>query len=309
MTFANEQIAMTLAAIAYADEILGTTIEKLLSNETLATEGEWTLAWGPHKKETNLAFVVHDSGSDQYALVIRGTTADDPCSWLLDLETDLKEMPWPCSVPSAQISDGMVKVFEHLTTMPDFGAKKLQEYLNTIPSGSRLWVVGHSQAGASGSMMALWAAETFPSLDVYAYLFAGETAGNAGFATAFEGVFSAKSGGRYVNENDVVPRAFADLSSLPALYSSVNVSPPCLLKEWIQCHSSLENEYVQPQAAIVLPKSELYPPNPNPAERLVDVEYQEEVADQHSHIRYLWSMDAPYQAIDSKWVPPTSLKH
>ena len=308
--YTAEQVAMTLAAIAYADEIIGTTVKDLLANPKLATAGQWELVWGPHKKETNQVYVVCNSVSGDYVIAIRGTEPTDPFSWLLDFEADLETLPWDCGNSSAQISMGMVEIWKHITSMPDIG-EKLGDFLGNLDGSPNVFVTGHSQGGATASMIALWVQQSFPQLKVQPYTFAGETAGNEDFAKIYSHVFQNSQGGRYINEYDVVPRGFENLASLPDLYSSQSITLPEFAQQVLtKVEEKIAGDhYTQPMKPVVLPKSEIYPKNPDYEKQISDLEYFEEMRLQHSHIRYLWSMDAPYEPIDPSWKPIIHLEN
>src|SRR5713101_5560204 len=113
----------------------------------------------------------------------------------------------------------------------------LREFLKTVIAQSEgpveVHVTGHSKGGAVSSTLALWLAETqghdpVPEEDqwdprhratVYAYSFAGPTAGNGKFAAHSNGVIGPRCH-RIVNRLDVVPHAWAvsDLEQIPSLY-------------------------------------------------------------------------------------------
>jgi len=306
------QTAVTLAAIAYADEIIEPNIKHLLGETSLATGGDWDLVWGPHKKETNQAFMVKKKGAEEYALAIRGTVFDDLFSWLIDFELELEDLPWSCGSSGAKISDGMVKAWKHITTMPDLGTK-LPDVLKGLPAGASLVVTGHSQGGAVASVMATWAQQERTDITVLPYTFAGETAGNDGFAALVETLFGTSAGGRFVNPNDVVPFGFGNLTDLPGLYKSVGViMPPLAAAAVATLIASLSgDDYTQPLDATVMPNAAIYPPNPHPAKRDPDDEFAEEVIAQHDHLRYVWSTGAPTAALNqgTAYEPPAHLDH
>ena len=69
-------------------------------------------------------------------------------------------LPWNCGNSGALLSDGMVKIWQHITTMPDIG-KKLGDFLNGLPGSATVIVAGHSLGAASASMIALWVQQTW----------------------------------------------------------------------------------------------------------------------------------------------------
>ena len=145
------------------------------------------------------------------------------------------------------------------------------------------------------------------------YTFAGETAGNDGFAALVESLFGSSAGGRFVNPNDVVPFGFGDLSSLPGLYSSVGITMPLLAAGAVLTLIAdlASDDYTQPLTASVIPNAEVYPRNPDESQQDPDLEYGEEVFAQHDHLRYVWSTGAPTAALNkgTAYEPPTHLDH
>jgi hypothetical protein len=63
------QVAMTMAAIAYADH---KEIANLLANQQLATQGRWQLQW-LGKDDANQAYIAQDQQTGQFAVNIRGS--------------------------------------------------------------------------------------------------------------------------------------------------------------------------------------------------------------------------------------------
>src|SRR5436190_22061859 len=96
--YTEPQIAMTLAALSYApaNEIAG-----YLANPSFATNGEWSLAWGPADTSGNQMFVAKHSNANRFAISIRGTVPKFSLALLVDLYEDLDvnhPQPWPYPV-------------------------------------------------------------------------------------------------------------------------------------------------------------------------------------------------------------------
>ncbi len=142
----------------------------------------------------------------------------------------------------------------------------LREFLKTEIAQSEgpveVYVTGHSKGGALSSTLALWLAETqgrdpVPEEDqwdpghratVYAYSFAGPTAGNGKFATHSNAVIGPRCH-RIVNRLDVVPHAWAvsDLKQIPSLYELAAVEQGMLkgvVDEGIQSVKGLDYRQV-----------------------------------------------------------------
>jgi Lipase (class 3) len=105
----------------------------------------------------------------------------------------------------------------------------LRDHVKKYPN-AEIYVTGHSKGGALSPTLALWLADTRGPRDdaeqwnpnttapVYAWAFAGPTAGNQEFATHSDRVLTGCH--RIWNELDVVPNAFVvnHLQKFPALY-------------------------------------------------------------------------------------------
>ena len=89
-------VAMTLAAIAYADP---SDIPRLLVDPTLATQGRWQLRW-LGRTDANQVYIAQDQQTEQFAVSIRGTVTD-PLSeafWINWFKQDLAVLQmeaWP----------------------------------------------------------------------------------------------------------------------------------------------------------------------------------------------------------------------
>jgi hypothetical protein len=142
----------------------------------------------------------------------------------------------------------------------------LREFLKTEIAQSEgpveVHVTGHSKGGGLSSTLALWLAETqgrdpVPEKDqwdprhiatVYAYSFAGPTAGNGKFAAHSNAVIGPRCH-RVVNRLDLVPHAWAvsDLEQIPNLYDLPEVEQGMLkgvVDEGIQSVKALDYQQV-----------------------------------------------------------------
>ena len=86
------KVLMTLSTLAYLgekslpnesrdhqQERIGNLIAEELSNTAYSTQGNWMLVWGPGLTIGNMMFIAQQTGTETYALVIRGT--DWSSSW------------------------------------------------------------------------------------------------------------------------------------------------------------------------------------------------------------------------------------
>ena len=146
---------------------------------------------------------------------------------------------------------------EHLDTLTIFddkgphsssapGVSVVDFFSDTIRKAQQpidIYVTGHSKGGSLSSTFALWLADTqgtdrVPAEDrwdperhatVYAYSFAGPTAGNREFASHSNAVIGDRCW-RFFNKLDVVPHAWAvsDLEQIPFLYGSTGLEHAAL---------------------------------------------------------------------------------
>ncbi|MCP3963346.1 MAG: hypothetical protein GY719_36370 [bacterium] len=219
---ANARVMVTLASLCYEHS---SDIARNLARTDLDPKGAWELVWGPGLKGSNLAYIVENKVTGEYAIAIRGTIVSLD-SILEDVESFLQEpLPWkPAS--KSRIARGMAHCWQHLTTArspeaaPAAG-QTIGEYLASIPSDATVYVTGHSQGGALSTVVACWIHDTHPGFQVIPMTFAGETAGNPAFADDFDARFLGKPGGRYYHDLDIVPKGyvFAELETIPTLYA------------------------------------------------------------------------------------------
>jgi hypothetical protein len=231
------QIMMTLAGLAatgatprpygesQADQAtrIANGIAVQLEDTTLVTGGAWTLAWlGLTNDQANLAFIACNSGSTppQIAVCLRGSDF----SSIIDLTEDMDVealLPFPPGASGANISQGAMQAFTE-TLMGTGLLPALNASLCTYP-GATVTVLGHSLGGALATTVGMYlAAYLNPAPTLQVYTFAAPTAGDAGFAQAFNTQFP--SAQCYVNQYDVIPYAWANLTgtgSAEHLYDSL----------------------------------------------------------------------------------------
>ena len=257
------QVLMTLAAICYEGENplpkeplahqqqrIATMVQAELANKSYATEGLWELAWGPGLTVGNMMFLARQTGTDTYALAIRGTDWKFFIDWVEDADI-LNLVPFPYATtcdPNVRIARGTMDGLSDLAgmtaippTLPAGGpptAVNLLQFLSDAASQStrkaiNVYVTGHSLGGALASVTGPWLQYlTSPwqhtggtAVNVEVYTFAGPTAGNAGFsqycAETFPNAFH-----RVFNEFDVIPRAWQQLVVMSEWYKPSPDCPP-----------------------------------------------------------------------------------
>lgn len=221
--FSQRQLMLCFAYLAYCGEqitaanpetrILRIINEALPQIPPLNTPNPtWQVVWGPAVYKTpgaryqeNMTFIAQ-SNADPAQLVVatRGTNRVADLDWLLEDFDVFQMMPWP---PGTEVADPVERISEStsidlqivLTTPSAIVAKgtTLCDFLQTLPSEPlNVCVTGHSLGGCLSSTLALYLKEQQASWDhskqsiVSNISFAGPTAGNEGFASYSDSVFS-----------------------------------------------------------------------------------------------------------------------
>lgn len=234
-TWPEAAVMMTLSRIAYSSDIPGQ-----LQNKTYATQGDWSVVWGPvDDSYGNLAYVAVSASTGKYALVIRGSETDVSFdtlyNWFYNLYVTWQS-PWPyfSAQSQAMISYGSWVQASNLT-FASWNGQTLGSFLTTtIPAGTTVAVTGHSLGGNLASVLASWiSAQRGPQGDVpdpntEVYTFAAPSAGNTQFANGFNGRFPTSF--RYWNSLDAIPRAWDNLLELDWIYNNIGLPTP----GWVQ---------------------------------------------------------------------------
>jgi len=260
------QVAMTLAAIAYADH---KGIPTLLANQQLATQGRWQLQW-LGSDDANQVYIAQDQQTGQFAVNIRGSVTD-PLSeafWLdwfkQDLEVlDMAHWPHGGAPTGAKIAQGTLAGLHSLVSLKNHSGQTLVDFLraNLEPGVSPLTgVIGHSLGGALASVLAPYLHQQFSPgqqvLDFWPVTFAGPSAGNAVFANWLTQQFAA-SQGRYFNTFDVVPHAWQELAWIEQSFPNGGPGLPFVMKELMKGIADLlkliKDSYLQPGTGMPLP--------------------------------------------------------
>ncbi|HXV78982.1 MAG TPA: lipase family protein [Candidatus Binatia bacterium] len=313
MAYTNSQVMMTLAAITYAPaEDIGSYLLPT-TNPPNATNGDWTLVWGPTVTaidKGNLMFVAYNGSTNQYTIAVRGTYPYFSLALLVDLYQDLDVShphPWEYpSVSGALVAGGTIDGLNDLVAMSSDGVA-FHTFIESkiAPSGADIFVTGHSLGGALTTVLAPWLVYRLSQINaknaVLPYTYAGPTAGNTAFASFYTGLF--KNSSRYYNVIDIVPKAWADLSSIKNLYSSPGPACPWELKDTIGLTSdwlkAIKVSYTQPNGA-----GESLPGVPSPAS-----DFFAEALDQHDHNYYLKLLGAPTVPITAPGASAKKKRH
>jgi triacylglycerol lipase len=289
--YTEPQIAMTLAALAYApaNEIAG-----FLANPAFATNGEWSLAWGPGDTSGNQMFVAKHRDANRFAISIRGTVPKFSLALLVDLFEDLDvnhPQPWPYPLTAgAVVAGGTVDGLNCLTAMTSGGLSLLDYIEAQVPAGSEILITGHSLGGALTTVLAPWLqyqlSQAGKAVAITPYTFAAPTAGNQAFADFYTNLFSRSF--RYYNDIDVIPKAWAGLLSIRELFPSPGPSCPWEIKDTVDVVNLWLGRidgvtYVQPNGD----------GNPLNGVAAATKSFLTEVGDQHAHNNYLTLLGAP----------------
>ncbi|MGW4893080.1 IPT/TIG domain-containing protein [Kitasatospora sp. NPDC004240] len=313
-------VAMTLATLAatgatprpsgesVTDQKLriATGIERQLTNPALATKGTWQLAWlALSPDNANMAYIAKDtSGSNAFAVVVRGTIANE-----VDLLEDLDVgtvVPFTVGGSSpVSVSKGAMTALTQVAGMtdgsPGAGAnlvRALTLLLENAPARATVTVIGHSLGGCVATVLAPYLqAQNWGGLapQFGVITFAAPTAGLKDFADRFNSL-PWNVNQAYVNNYDIVPRAWADLDAakkwFPAAYGPV--APAAVVDVLIPEIEALAgpNAYVQPNNAMPSLNPD-YGTHDHAVVKSSTEDFLAQVAYQHANATYLALLQAP----------------
>jgi len=248
----REKVTLALSFIAYTG-FTDTEPEKVFDELKAVLKffdpyiGKYHIVWGPaaHKLELEkfddgLMFVVQDKENpEQYTVVIRGTNPVSLASWVFEDLWVREQSQWATgSAPEgAKISDSTRLALSILqdtrpsSGMPGEGTSILEFLSDAINNSSEkitVVVTGHSLGGAIAPTLALWLSDVAPGCwvqdkaDIYAFTYAGPTAGNKEFAQYSDSILGEKCY-RFANYYDVVTHAWNEdsLKQVDILYDPI----------------------------------------------------------------------------------------
>lgn len=221
-------VMMTLSAISYVaeDSVDGIkdSINHFLSVKSLATGGDWQLAWGPviTGVNANLIYVAKNTTGESpaYAIAIRGTNKNSIFDILEDLEVrTLVEFPY--GMVGDSVAKGPMEGFVNLLDAKDTKYHTtLEDYLKTISSTTKipLFVTGHSQGGGLAPLFAYWLITNDALKDKFVfstYAFAGPGWFNKSFRDNFLNTLPVDASFQmYVNSLDMIPYGYSNLPGI-----------------------------------------------------------------------------------------------
>ncbi|HVC62736.1 MAG TPA: hypothetical protein VND19_20530 [Acetobacteraceae bacterium] len=258
----NRTAAAYLAYFAYIDQALDTPnpsdFAQLLAQVPQgAANGPWTLAWGPALNDGTLCYVAQ--GADgTYAVAFRGTNTDDEVTgWFQNIVEDGSASLVPWMYPSAggtlMITTGTnIALALAIAATDPVTDMSLLDYLRGLTAAGplELMVAGHSLGGAIAVAATGWLQDQLgkvaqATFTLWPHTFAAPTTWNKAFATWFATTFTYYAA---VNGNDIVPMAWANLSTVANTYPSPYPSlytQEYLLWLVIEAASAFDSDYAQ----------------------------------------------------------------
>jgi hypothetical protein len=255
---ATVELAMTLSTLAYVEENRIASQQQMISeiNLGLAEAGyaSWQVAWGPalNPDRSNLLYVAQNSETGQLAVSIRGSDFSFWLNWLEDLAA-IRLVPYDEFVPTAsktaQIAVGTAIGLRQVLGMRD-GTKSLETLLTTAPEGTPILITGHSLGGCLASALAPCVANWLGNAsNVSVYTIAAPSPGNEDFATYYNTLFTLPSGRsaafRFFNSLDVVPNAWATLTTVETYYPPLVSCPSDITNIIVRAENVLGGKYCQ----------------------------------------------------------------
>jgi hypothetical protein len=303
-----------LCGISYVEELrthiatIKASIIRELKHKKYATQGKWSLVWGPalYKPTQNLIYVARQGAqSSQFAIVLRGTSESARSVWE-DIPDGQSPFPFTGTTPTS-VSGKFNAAFTGMMATPDPATGlTLAQFMASQAAklhGITVTATGHSQGGGLATMLLAWLltqAKTWKNTGgrlITGYAFAAVSAGNPAFAqwmSANTNLF------RVVNPLDIIPYLYQDVGGIKR--DQVPEKNP----------GGIDNDLIA--AAIDLLEADAweYGPWQQPAtlELLRKVQlpgtigYADQIENQHTGNSYLYLLGAPQLDFDTKSLLP-----
>jgi len=255
---ATVEFAMTLSTLAYVDENRTATQQQMIGeiNAGLEEAGykSWQVAWGPalNADRSNLAYAARNSETGQLAVSIRGSDFSFWLNWIEDLAA-IRLVPYDQFVSTAsrtaQIAFGTAIGLRQVLGMRD-GTESLETFLSAAPAGTPILITGHSLGGCLAAALAPCVANWVGSASgLSIYTIAAPSPGNAEFAAYYNTLFTLQSGHstafRFFNSLDVVPNAWASLSTVETYYPPLVSCPSDITRLIGRAETAVAGKYCQ----------------------------------------------------------------
>jgi hypothetical protein len=240
-------------------------------------EGVWAI-----KQALGSFFIVIDKvAENKYIIIIRGTEPRKIYNLFVDVAVFGKST-FPVSLNTSLnpvVSTGISLQYQAV-------AKKIFEFLSTLPIGTDLILTGHSQGGAAAGLLAIGINYNFPNtFNIKTYAFAPPAIGNEDYKTLAE---EASSYGlfRVVNPLDIVPYFYGNI--LHIINNSVPQKIPFLFKMIYYftyfVHKLTKHQYVNVGTTVLLLEKELVHCDDTRAKQIL--QYECEVLKHHGAEHY-----------------------
>ena len=220
--YSQAQVMMTLSAIAYIPfDSIPSLQDNLNSAEAL--ENKYEVIWCAGD-EAGLVYAVRNIVTRDYTIVIRGAVFQFGLAFLFDWYEDL-DMGRLSSLPHSELAVAKVAsgILDNVREVNDLtcDGKTLKQLVNNFPTGSKVYITGHSLGGTIASVYAAeLACSNIPGLNIIPYIFGAPTAGNPAFAELFQPASNYclfPESFWYVNSLDTIPYAWHDLQGIPGV--------------------------------------------------------------------------------------------
>jgi hypothetical protein len=218
----TDKVLMTLSAISYLPFHSTSGLQENL-DEAEVLDQAYDAIWSA-RDNTNSVYVTRNKVNGEYVLVIKGPVFQFGLSFMFELYDNL-EIAQQVHFPYSQLKDvriaaGVLAAIQRINSLCCDG-RTLEQIVNNFAKGSKVYLTGHSLGGTiAAAYAARLAHNNRKELEIIPYTFGAPVAGNGQFADLFnpnsnQCVFPRSS--RRVNSRDIIPFAWHDLQSMPAV--------------------------------------------------------------------------------------------